>query len=85
MGTKIRKQIYIESDQEARLKQLASLTNLSEAEIIRQAIDQRTQSFRVNRRNLTAWESERAFIQQLINAGPVSDSRTWQRDDLYDR
>ena len=85
MGTKIRKQIYIESDQEARLKQLASLTKLSEAEIIRQAIDQHTQSFRVNRRNLTAWESERAFIQQLIDSDPVSGGRTWQRGDLYDR
>lgn len=85
MGTKIRKQIYIEPDQEARLKQLANLTRLSEAEIIRQAIDQRTRSFRVNRRNLAAWKSERAFIQQLINAGPVPGGRTWHRDDLYER
>lgn len=61
------------TDQEAHLKQLASLTNLSEAEIIRQAIDQRTQSLGIKRRNLAAWESERAFIQQLIDTGPVSD------------
>ncbi len=85
MGTKIRKQIYIEADQESRLKQLASLTNLSEAEIIRQAIDQRTQSLGSKRRNLAAWQSERAFIQQLIDAGPAPDGRTWQRDELYDR
>lgn len=85
MGTKIRKQIYIEADQDSRLKQLASLTNLSEAEIIRQAIDQRTQSLGSKRRNLAAWQSERAFIQQLSDAGPVGDGRTWQRDELYDR
>lgn len=85
MGIKIRKQIYIKPDQEVRLKQLASLTNLSEAEIIRQAIDQRTKSYRINRRNLAAWESERAFIQQLISANPVSGGRAWQREDLYDR
>lgn len=85
MGTKIRKQIYIEPDQETRLKQLASLTNLSEAEIIRQAIDQRTQSLGIKRRNLAAWEAERAFIRQLIDEGSVAGERTWQRDDLYDR
>jgi hypothetical protein len=85
MGTKIRKQIYIETEQESRLKQLASLTGLSEAEIIRQAIDQRTQTAHTRRRNLAAWESERAFIQKLMDAGPISGGRTWQREDLYDR
>ena len=91
MGAKIRKQIYIEADQESRLKQLARLTNLSEAEIIRRAIDQRTQSLGSKRRNLAAWQSERTFIQQLIAAGPVAGfgavssafSRQHRRQCLY--
>ncbi len=39
MASKVRKQIYIDPDQESTLKQLAKDTGISEAEIIRQAID----------------------------------------------
>ncbi|MFQ5614367.1 MAG: CopG family transcriptional regulator [Anaerolineae bacterium] len=85
MATKIRKQIYIEPDQEARLKQLAGALGLTEAEIIRQAIDRQTRQFRPARRNLKAWEAERAFIMQLIQQGPVPERRTWRREDLHER
>jgi hypothetical protein len=40
MADKIRKQIYIEASQEARLKELTARTGESEAALIRQAIDQ---------------------------------------------
>ena len=40
MATKIRKQIYIEPAQETFLKQVTTQTGVSEAELIRQAIDQ---------------------------------------------
>ena len=32
-----------------------------------------------------AWKIERAFIQGLINQGPVPGRRNWTREELYDR
>jgi len=44
MATKVRKQIYIDAEQEAALKRLAKDKGISGAEIIRQAIDRYAQS-----------------------------------------
>ncbi len=85
MGTKVRKQIYIEQSQEAELKTLAEQTGLSEAEIIRQAISRQARVLRLPRRELDVWETERAFIAQLMAQEPVTGARTWTREDLYDR
>ncbi len=85
MVTKIRKQIYIEPHQDIRLKQLAQELGLSEAELIRQAIEQQTQRLFKPRPDPQAWEQERAYIQDLLAQGPVSGGRTWQREALYDR
>ncbi len=85
MVTKIRKQIYIESYQETILKRLADETGISEAEFIRQAIDHYAQLFQYPKRDLTAWEREKAFIERLIAQGPVPGGRAWQREDLYER
>jgi len=85
MATKVRKQVYIEPHQEATLKRLAREQGITEAEIIRRAIDAHTRAFRLPTRDLRAWEKERAFIQSLIEQGPVSGKRTWRREDLYER
>ena len=84
MTTKVRKQIYIEPRQDNRLKQLALSTGISEAEIIRQAIDRHTQSFQLSQPDLSAWEQEQEFIKQLIEQGPVKGGRTWRREELYE-
>lgn len=85
MASKVRKQIYIDPDQESTLKQLAKDTGISEAEIIRQAIDRYANQLQAPRRDLSAWERQRLRIQQLIDLGPVPGGRTWRREDLYDR
>jgi hypothetical protein len=85
MATKVRKQIYVEPYQETILKRLADETGMSEAEIIRQAIDHHTQLFRHTRPDLEAWAEEKAFITGLIEQGPVPDRRKWQREDLHER
>jgi len=82
MVGKLCKQIYIDPDQEVVLKQLSSETGLSTADIIRQAIDRHARSLHASRLDLSAWQKERAFIESLIEQGPVSGGRTWQRDDL---
>ncbi|RMD66035.1 hypothetical protein D6833_02000 [Candidatus Parcubacteria bacterium] len=85
MATKVRKQVYIEPRQEAILKQLGKEQGLTEAEIIRRAIDQFTRALHFPWRDLAAWEKERAFILRLIEEGPVPGKRTWRREDLYER
>ena len=85
MATKVRKQIYIEPHQDTILKQIAGETGISEAEFIRQAIDLQAHLFRPAKTDLSAWAKEKAFITDLIEQGPVSGGRSWQREDLYER
>jgi hypothetical protein len=85
MSAKVRKQIYIEAHQEAQLKALAEQTGLSEAEIIRQAINRQARILRLPRRELDVWDKEQEFIAQLMAQGPVTGGRTWTREELHDR
>lgn len=85
MGTKVRKQIYIEAEQDAVLKRMSNETGLSEAEIIRQAIDRHAQAQGYPRPDIEAWNKELDFILKRQAQGPVAGGRTWRREDLYDR
>jgi hypothetical protein len=85
MARKVRKQIYIEAYQEEALKRQAAETGMSEAEIIRRAIDNQTRLLRHPVGALEAWEEEMAFIREWMAKGPVEGGRTWRREDLYDR
>ena len=84
MAQMIRKQVYIEPRQEAILKRLTRLLGLSEAEIIRQALDRQTHMLPARVRDLEAWEREKAFIAQRMAAGLVSSTRRWNRDEIYE-
>ncbi len=85
MTTKIRKQIYIELEQSIILKKLSTGSGVSEAEVIRRAIDRYAHSYHIINKNRAAWENERAYIKNLIALGPISGERSWRREDLYDR
>lgn len=85
MTTKIRKQIYLDRNQELHLKRLAAAMGISEAEIIRRSLDSRLGTPRQVPRDLSAWEEEKQFIRDWIAKGPVAGGRTWKREDLYDR
>jgi len=80
----VRKQVYIRPGQEALLKRLAQETGMTEAELIRQAIDRRSGTVHLPR-DLRAWQEERAFIARLIEQGPVPGERTWRREELHER
>ena len=85
MAKKVRKQIYIERHQNATLKRLVKETGMSEAALIRRAIDRHTQSIRFIKSNVAAWEVERDFISDLIEQGPVSGQTNSSREELYER
>jgi len=85
MSRMVRKQVYIEPWQEAALKRLAQEAGVTEAEIIREAIDRHAGLFLLPRRDLTVWLREMAFIDDLIRQGPVPGGRTWRREELHER
>lgn len=85
MGDLIRKQLYVSENQDALLKQRAAQWGVSEAELVRQAIE----SYLVPRvclpRDLSAWEREKCFISARARelegmGGPAG----WKREELYD-
>jgi hypothetical protein len=69
MAIMVRKQIYIQKQQEAFLKRRARELGTTEAELIRQAIDRQV-AFRL-KPDRSVWRKEREYIQKLIARGPV--------------
>jgi len=84
MPRMIRKQVYIESRQETTLKQQARALGITEAEVIRRAIDRQMTSVRLSIRDLKAWERERAFITKRMAKGHAPRGRRWKREDAYE-
>jgi hypothetical protein len=86
MAQMIRKQIYIQRRQQAILRRLARARGVSEAELIRQAIDNHvTAGARLAQPDPEAWGKARRFMLSLHARGPAQGQpRTWKREDLYE-
>ncbi len=84
MAKMVRKQIYLLPRQESLLKDMVRETGVSEAELIRAAIDGRICAGVEPKRDLAAWETEREFIETLMKK-PTAKTRSWRREDLYGR
>jgi hypothetical protein len=85
----IRKQVYIQYQQQAILARLARALGVSEAEVIRRAIDYQGSGAlrRASHPDLTAWAEAYAFMLDLHARGPLPASgerRSWTRDDLHE-
>jgi hypothetical protein len=87
MGRMVRKQIYIEPRQEVLLKQLAEARGVSEAELIRRAIDRQVGGGvqRPLPPDPVAWEQAYQFMLDLRTRGPAEgEQRSWRREELYE-
>ena len=84
MPRMIRKQIYIESRQDNNLKKQARDLGVTEAEVIRRAIDRQMTSVRLDIRDLKAWEREKVFITKRMAKGQAPGRRQWKREDAYE-
>jgi hypothetical protein len=82
----IRKQIYIQRQQQTILKRLSQIRGLSEAELIRQAIDRQISGIVSSPvPDPTAWDEARQFMLALRSRGPLANRpRDWSREDLYE-
>jgi hypothetical protein len=83
----IRKQIYVEKRQQALLRRAAQSRGVSEAEVIRQAIDRQVQvGIESPLLDPEAWSKARRFMAALQRRKPaVKHVRQWKRDDAYGR
>lgn len=81
----VRKQIYIYKRQDALLKRLAEARGLSEAEIIRQAIDHEVAGEQAQ--NLPddqdAWQAMQRFIDLARFRAGTGEPYVWNRAEIY--
>jgi len=80
-----RKQIYIDPNQDRRLRNLSKRRGVTESELIRQGIERVLGERAPLALDHRAWEEEVAFVKAWARKGPVKGGRTWKREDLYDR
>lgn len=88
MGRMVRKQIYIEPEQDALLKRRAAELGVTESELIRRGIEQVARKPVEPMSDHELWEKELAFMRSrgsLPSAGDTSTGRGWTREELYDR
>jgi len=87
MSVMVRKQVYIERRQDEALKQLAEKYGISEAKLIRQAIDRQLSGGQEASLppDPTAWEQAYQFMLSLQAQGPrTGQKRTWTREEIYE-
>ncbi len=86
MAQMLRKQIYIEKRQRTLLKRLAKKRGVSEAEIIRQAIDHEASSGSgpALPPDHDAWEEALAFMRARRKLGAQGTPYHWRREDAYE-
>jgi len=86
MPRMVRKQIYIEEQHDRQLRRIAESRGVSQAEIVRRAIEQEAfgSSPGVGP-DASAWQSALAFMRALHREGSrMRRRRRWERDELYE-
>jgi predicted DNA-binding protein len=82
MTKMVRKQLYIEAEHDEKLKQLSADLGVTEAEVIRRAID----GLRLDEDSLSANELRAALetLEKLTRrSAPTENSLGWSRADIY--
>ena len=82
----VRKQIYIHQRQEIRLKQLAEARGVSEAEIIRRALERELggEIPRPVPADRSAWQELTAFLEARHATTKGRQPYRWNRQEIYD-
>lgn len=87
MAQMIRKQIYIDAEQDRFLKQRSAELGVSEAEIIRQALGsvvcEAARQAEANDR-ITAWEEIKQYIEEHRTFDAPDTGWKFNREELYD-
>jgi hypothetical protein len=84
MASMVRKQVYIERRQDDALKRAARQRGVTEAELIREALDLRREGSR-GAPDRQAWLSfKRSALRQRKKRRSAVRPRTWTRAELYE-
>jgi hypothetical protein len=84
MATMVRKQIYIEARQDRLLKERASQYHVTEAELIRRAIDGTIQAG-AQAVDPGAWTDIERYIADRKRRVKARKTPRWSRESLHDR
>jgi hypothetical protein len=86
MSEMVRKQIYIQKRQEALLKRLSKTRGVSEAEIIRQAIEREAggTAHRPPHPDPNAWKEILEFLEKRRALGLTELPYRWRREDAHE-
>lgn len=87
MAMMVRKQVYLEKRQATLLKRQARQRGISEAELIREAIERQIEQTAAHSSlpNSDAWERAHALMLALRAEGPLPNRpRRWTREELYE-
>ena len=86
MSQMMRKQIYIQKRQQILVRHLARARGVSEAEIIRQAIDRETSggTVQVVSRDPAALDEIVRFALARRKRGATGEAYRWRREDAYE-
>lgn len=81
----VRKQIYIQARHEAILKRLSKARGVSEAEIIRQAIEREASGNPAQFAAIdnSAWQEIIAFIEERQRSATSHQPYRWNREEIY--
>jgi hypothetical protein len=82
---KVRKQVYIEPRHERLLKARAKQLGVTEAELILRSLEQAPTVLTTVRHDPGAWKAFMQSVRQRMRMRAAQDSRTWSRDELYER
>lgn len=85
MARMVRKQLYIDDTQDQALAAEAERLGVTQAEIVRRAIDAwLSDTLRESRRQ--AWEEAREIMRGIRAKGPVEPlAHKWERGELHER
>jgi len=84
MSRMVRKQVYIEPEQEELLKRRSRELGVSEAALIRRGIEQAARLSVPRVLDRRAWEDAKRFILERLAISAPQTGRTWTRDELYE-
>jgi hypothetical protein len=85
MSRMVRKQVYIEAEQEKLLKRRARELGVTEAELVRRGIDQIARPGAWLPLDPKAWEEAKSVIRERMRLRVPQTGRTWTREELHDR
>jgi hypothetical protein len=80
----VRKQVYIEPEQERILKRRARELGVTESDVIRRGIEQVGRAGTGLPVDHTAWKEARCFIKKRMTIDAPQTGRGWTREELHD-